>query len=97
MSEIVGQRGMENLTEVQQGELARVLKDCQGIFEEIIELPPAREVDHKIPIKREVEAINVRLYKYPYLMKFEIEKQVEEMLKARIIRPNNSPFQASSF
>jgi len=92
MSEIVGQRGIENLTEVQQGELAGVLKDCQGIFEEITELPPTREVDHKIPLKREVEAINVKPYRYPYLMKSEIEKQVEEMLKAGIIRPNNSPF-----
>jgi len=92
MNEIEGPRGMENLTEVQQGELAGVLKDCQGIFEEITELPLAREVDHRIPLKWEVEAINVRPYKYPYLMKSEIEKQVEEMLKAGIMRPSNSPF-----
>lgn len=46
---------------------------------------------HKIPFKEGVQAINVRPYRYPYMMKDEIEKQVE-MLKAGIIRPRQSPF-----
>jgi len=36
--------------------------------------------------------VNVRPYRYPYLLKAEIEKQVEERLKIGIIRPNNSPY-----
>jgi len=36
--------------------------------------------------------INVRPHRYPHLLKMEIEKQVEEMMKIRIIRPSNSPY-----
>jgi len=62
------------------------------VFEEIRGLPPCREVEHKIPPKARIEAINVRPYRYPYLLKAEIKKQVEEMLKMGIIRPSNSPY-----
>ena len=62
------------------------------MFEEIRGLPPCREVEHKIPPKARIEAINVRPYRYPYLLKAEIKKQVEEMLKMGIIRPSNSPY-----
>ena len=55
-------------------------------------MPPQRGVNHQIPLKEEVEAINARPYTYPYVMKAEIEKQVEEMLKTGIIRTSNSPF-----
>jgi len=40
------------------------------------ELLPRRVVDHKIPLKEGLEAINVRPYRYPHLMKTEIEKQM---------------------
>jgi len=53
-------------------------------------LPPNRESDHKNPIKARKDPINVRPYRYPHLLKTEIEKQVEEMLKAWIIRQNNN-------
>jgi len=77
--EIVG------LTLKQTTELNDVLKECEGGFEETKHLPPNREIDHKIPI-------NVRPYRYPHLLKTKIEKQVEEMLKAGIIRPSNNPY-----
>jgi len=63
-----------------------------GFFEELKQLPPNREIDHKIPIKAGGNPINVRPYKYPHLLKTEIEKQVEEMMKIGIIRPSNSPY-----
>jgi len=68
------------------------LNDCHQVFEECKELPPSCGVDHKIPLKEGIEAVNVRPYCYPYVMKTEIEKHLQEMLKARIIRPSNSPF-----
>jgi len=68
------------------------LKEYEGVFEETKQLPPNREIYHKIPIKAGVYPINVRPYRYLHLMKTEIEKQVEKMLKIGIIRPSNSPY-----
>jgi len=66
-------------------ELEKVLEECREIFEEPRELPPNRRVDHKIPLKSGIEAINIQPYRYPHVMKSKIERQVVEMLKARII------------
>jgi len=68
------------------------LKEWEGFFEEIKQLPPNRENEHKIPIKAVVDPINVRPYRYPHLLKTEIEKQVEEMMKIGKIRPSNNPY-----
>ena len=40
----------------------------------------------------EQKPINVRPYKYGHVQKEEIEKLVVEMLQARVIRPNHSPY-----
>ena len=45
-------------------------------------------MDHKIPIKTGINPINVRSYCYPHLLKTKIEKQVAEMLRTGIIKPN---------
>ena len=54
--------------------------------------PPQRSRDHAIILKEGTAPISVRPYRYPYVQKQEIEKLVGEMLAARIIRPNVSPF-----
>jgi len=63
----------------QATDLEEVLKEYEGGFEEPKQLPPNREIDHKIPIKAVVDPMNVRPYRYPHLMKTEIEKQVENV------------------
>jgi len=63
-----------------------VLKECKGVFEEPKDY--WRGIDHKISMKKGVEAVNVRPYRYPFLLKSQIEKQVAEMLKAGIIQPS---------
>ena len=85
-------RELAELTLEQTTDLDRVLREYEGGFEEPKQLPPSRAIDHKIPIKAGVDHINVRPYRYPYLLKSEIEKQVEEMMKSGIIRPSNSPY-----
>ena len=69
-----------------------LLEEYTDIFEEPTKLPPAREVEHRIPLKKGVEPVNVRPYKYAYFQKDEIEKQVQDMLQQCIIRPSISPF-----
>jgi len=72
-----------------------VLKECEEVFEETKQLPPNREIDYKILIKVGVDPINVRPYRYPHLLKTEIEKQVEEMMKEGIIKPSNNPYSST--
>ncbi|XP_022636349.1 uncharacterized protein LOC111241659 [Vigna radiata var. radiata] len=81
-----------DLTEVQVVELRAVLQAHGCVFQEREGLPPRRNLEHRIVLKEGTNPINVRLYRYPYLMKEEIEKQVADMLKAGIIRPSQSPY-----
>ena len=48
-----------DLTGSQAAELENVLKEYEGVFEEPKQLPPNREIDHKIPIKAGMDPINV--------------------------------------
>lgn len=51
-------------------------------------MPPARNVNHAIRLKERTEPINVRLYKYPYIKKNEIERLVREMLAEASYNPS---------
>ena len=62
-----------------------LLEEYTDIFKEPTKLPPAREVEHRIPLKEGVEPVNVRPYMYAYFQKAEIEKQVQDMLQQGII------------
>ena len=55
-------------------------------------LPPKREIEHQICLKEGTDPINVRLYRYGFYQKAEMEKLVEEMLASRVIRPSKSPY-----
>jgi hypothetical protein len=56
------------------------------------ELPPARPYDHSIPLIQGARPVNIRSYRYPPVLKDEIEHQVTQMLQQGIIQPSNSPF-----
>ncbi|WVZ14135.1 hypothetical protein V8G54_011701 [Vigna mungo] len=62
------------------GEVAR------RVFLEPHGLPPERGMEHKIILKEGISPVNVRPYRYPHLLKGEIEKQVEEIMRTGIIR-----------
>ena len=69
-----------------------LLEEYLDVFAAPTSLPPAREIDHKIPPKDGTEAIKVRPYRYAYFQKTEIENQVQDMLNAGLIRPSTNPF-----
>jgi hypothetical protein len=50
--------------------------------------------DHHIHLLPSTPPVTVRPYWYPQLLKDEIEKQCDDMLRQGIIRPNMSPFSA---
>ena len=69
-----------------------MLQEFEDIYQEPKQFPPEREIDHHINLKKGIEPINVRPYKYAYFQKAEIEKQVHDMLKLGLIRSSTSPF-----
>jgi len=72
--------------------LQTLLAAYQHIFCDPRGLPPARRHDHKIPLKDESQAVNLRSYRYSGLQKDTLETLVAEMLEAGIVQPSNSPF-----
>ncbi|GJW07537.1 hypothetical protein Tco_1569960 [Tanacetum coccineum] len=46
-------------------ELQKLLKEFGDVFAEPTELPPKRSCDHRIPLKDDIAAVNIRPYKYP--------------------------------
>jgi hypothetical protein len=64
----------------------------QHLFKEPKELPPARWIDHAIPLLPGVQPFRLRPYRYTPQQKDDIERQVTEMLKSGIIQQSTSPF-----
>ena len=66
--------------------------EYDDIFQPLTSLPPTRNKDHAITLKEGTDPINVRPYRYPHSQKNEIERLVQDMLKAGLIQPSISPF-----
>ncbi|KAA0060214.1 Transposon Ty3-G Gag-Pol polyprotein [Cucumis melo var. makuwa] len=69
-----------------------VLEQYVDIFEWPDKLPPRRDIEHHIHLKKGTDPINVRPYRYGYHQKEEMEKLVGEMLALGVIRSSTSPF-----
>ena len=69
-----------------------VLAQHQRVFGPITGLPPSRDIDHAIQLILGASSVNVCPYRYPHILKNEIERLVQEMLEAGIVRPSLSPF-----
>jgi hypothetical protein len=55
-------------------------------------LPPTEDRDHVIHLHLGSVPPNIRLYRYPYAQKSEIERMIQEMLEVGIIQPSQSAF-----
>jgi hypothetical protein len=69
-----------------------LLLDFADIFEAPRGLPPQRLHDHRIHLLPGTAPVAVRPYRYPQLLKDEVERQCADMLAQGIIRPSTSPF-----
>jgi hypothetical protein len=72
-----------------------VLDKFQDVFEAPSEFPLRRLYDHKIPLIPGVVPVSSRPYKYASALKDELERQVNDMLKAGLIQPSTSPFSST--
>lgn len=61
------------------------------MFPEPNGLPPPSSHDRKIQLQEGAQPTCVRLYRYPYYQKEDIERLVAEMFKSVIIRSSQSP------
>ena len=61
------------------------LTEFRDLFIEPTSLPPTRALDHSIPLKPNLESVNIRPYRYSPVQKSEIERQVKQMLSISII------------
>lgn len=73
-------------------EIQKLLKDFEDVFQQPVELPPARFYDHQIPLLPGSAPVNSKPYRYCPQHKDEIEKQVKELLTAGLITHSSSPF-----
>ncbi|PNX92763.1 Ty3/gypsy retrotransposon protein [Trifolium pratense] len=80
------------ITSPQPPELTSLLTNFTQLFDQPPKLPPNRHTNHQIHLIPNSSPVNVRPYRYPYHQKFEIEKQVTEMLSSGLIQPSRSPF-----
>ena len=79
------------------GEMRELIEEFAGLFETSTQLPPERPIEHRIALKEGTDPVNVRPYRYAFYQKDEIERQVEDMSLADIIRPSSSPFLSPVF
>jgi hypothetical protein len=70
-----------------------IISKHQVIFSTPQGLPPSCGVhDHSIPFVSESLPPNICPYRHPFSQKNEIEKMVQELLNAGVIRPSTSPY-----
>jgi hypothetical protein len=71
-------------------EVQRLLKEYNEVFTVVVEFPPPRSCCHSIPLIPGARPVSIRPYRFA--LKDEIEMQVHDMLKARLIQNSMSPF-----
>jgi hypothetical protein len=69
-----------------------LLDEFADLFSIPVGLPPPRRHNHRIHLLPGTTPIAVRLYRYPHLVKNELERQCAEMLQQGIIQPSSSAF-----
>jgi hypothetical protein len=64
---------VEENTKALLPQLSDILTSFDDIFQEPSELPPTRDIDHRIPLQKESEAVNTRPYRLSFKQKDTME------------------------
>lgn len=83
---------MKELSQAREHQLQKLLVLFEIVFQESYRLPPKCDQKHAITLIEGWGLVNVWPYRYPQNHKNELEKQVLELLKTRVIRPSQSAF-----
>lgn len=77
------------LTAIQQQEVNDLLLEFDGVLSDI----PGRTsvIKHRINLVQE-EVVRSRPYKIPFSLRSQVNQEIEDMLKLKIIEPSNSPY-----
>ncbi|XP_004971882.1 uncharacterized protein LOC101768429 [Setaria italica] len=73
-------------------EIQQLLQKNAAISQEPQTLPPARPIDHTIPLLPGSQSVNIKPYRYAPRLKDEMEAQIKDMLRRGIIQHSTSPF-----
>jgi hypothetical protein len=71
-------------------ELINIISNYDELFQEPIEFPPKREVEHETYLQQETPISNVGMFRSSVIKNAEIKKQVQGLLDKGIIRPSSS-------
>jgi hypothetical protein len=72
-----------------------LLQEFDDVFAMPTGLPPPRQFSHRIPLLPVTPLVAVHPYRYPQLLKDELERQCHEMLQQGIIHRSSSVFSSS--
>ncbi|XP_074347938.1 uncharacterized protein LOC141686775 [Apium graveolens] len=73
-------------------QLETTVRQFETVFQGPIGLPPKRGHKHAITLKQGSNLVGIRLYQYPQCHKNEIERLIQVMLAAGLIKPSSSAF-----
>lgn len=76
-------------------EIAQLIQEFQSVFAPPTGYSPSRECEHDIPLLPGATPVSVRPYRYPPVVKDEIEHQIADMLNSGIVQHRQSPFSSS--
>ncbi|GKD49396.1 RNA-directed DNA polymerase like protein, partial [Tanacetum coccineum] len=69
-----------------------VVEEFADVFAITKELPPNRSCDHRIPLMKGTNLVNIRPYRQPPTQKEALESMVQELLDTGVIRQSHSLF-----
>lgn len=72
--------------------IQQILLEYDDVFQLPVGLPLSRFQYHRIPLHDESKVINIKPYRHSSIQKTKIEKLVQEMLEAGIIKESNNLF-----
>ena len=80
---------LSHLSDIQQRELMVILDEFKECFSESPGFCPY--VEHSITVSADFKPKRLREYRIPEILKPEVQRQIDELLKNGFIRPSNSP------
>jgi Retroviral aspartyl protease len=75
-------------------EIQSLLAKYVDVFQDKQELPPTRSIEHKIPLLPDHKPYARAPYQLSYVERQELEKQLQELLRAGRIKPSQGPYGA---